>query len=155
MKKLKKLFTFVLLALICLMSSTITSCADRKSIYDDSMDSLKIKRTCTAIIDGTSTDADEFTKITIAECKRDQFINIVKNLHYDVITTIAECVIKKDGLITYDTFVKEYFSNQNIYDTQNEIIQDVNRSYDYSSLRIIDTKDIPEIKDTTGYKTNN
>lgn len=141
MKKLKNLFTFVLLALICMMSTTMTSCSNRESNYETALDSLSVQRTCKSIMNGTSTNANEFTKLAIEECARSQFVEITSNLECDVITTIAECVIKKDGVVTYDTFIREYISNQNIYDVQNEVIKDVNRSYNSPKTTIDEPKD--------------
>lgn len=141
MKKLKNLFTFVLLALICMMSATMTSCSNKESNYETVLDSLNVQRTCKSIMNGTSTNANEFTKLAIEECTRSQFIEITSNLECDVITTIAECVIKKDGVVTYDTFIREYISNQNIYDVQNEVIKDVNRSYNSPKTTIDEPKD--------------
>lgn len=141
MKKLKNLFTFVLLALICMMSTTMTSCNNRGSKYQQALDSLSVQRTCKSIMNGASTDANEFTKLAITECTRCQFVEITSNLERDVITTIAECVIKKDGVVTYDTFIREYISNQNIYDIQNEVIKDVNRSYNSPKTTIDEPKD--------------
>lgn len=141
MKKLKNLFTFVLLALICMMSATMTSCNNRGSKYQQALDSLSVQRICESIMNGTSTNANEFTKLAIEECTYSQFIEIISNLECDVITTIAECVIKKDGVVTYDTFVREYISNQNIYDIQNEVIKDVNRSYNSPKTTIDEPKD--------------
>lgn len=141
MKKLKNLFTFVLLALICMMSATMTSCNNRGSKYETVLDSLNVQRTCKSIMNGTSTNANEFTKLAIEECTRSQFVEITSNLECDVITTIAECVIKKDGVVTYDTFIREYISNQNIYDIQNEVIKDVNRSYNSPKTTIDEPKD--------------
>lgn len=141
MKKLKNLFTFVLLALICMMSTTMTSCGKRESNYEVALDSLSVQRTCKSIIDGTSTDANEFTKLAIEECTRSQFVEITSNLECDVITTIAECVIKKDGVVTYYTFIREYLSNQNIYDVQNEVTKDMNRSYNSPKTTIDEPKD--------------
>lgn len=141
MKKLKNLFTFVLLALICMMSTTMTSCNNRRSKYQQALDSLSVQRTCESIMNGTSTNANEFTKLAIEERTYSQFIEITSNLECDVITTIAECVIKKDGVVTYDTFVREYISNQNIYDIQNEVIKDVNRSYNSPKTTIDEPKD--------------
>lgn len=145
MKKLKFLFTFVLLALVCMMSTTMTSCNNRGSKYQQALDSLSVQRTCKSIMNGASTDANEFTKLAITECTRCQFVEITSNLECDVITTIAECVIKKDGVVTYDTFIREYLSNQNIYDIQNEVIKDVNRSYNSPKTTIDDHN---ELKDT-------
>lgn len=141
MKKLKNLFTFVLLALVCMMSTTMTSCNNRGSKYQQALDSLSVQRTCISIMNGTSTNANEFTKLAIEERTYSQFIEITSNLECDVITTIAECVIKKDGVVTYDTFVREYISNQNIYDIQNEVIKDVNRSYNSPKTTIDEPKD--------------
>lgn len=145
MKKLKFLFTFVLLALVCMMSTTMTSCNNRGPKYQQALDSLSVQRTCKSIMNGASTDANEFTKLAITECTRSQFVEITSNLECDVITTIAECVIKKDGIVTYDTFIREYLSNQNIYDIQNEVIKDVNRSYNSPKTTIDDHN---ESKDT-------